>query len=163
MSKRILYLKAVWNRRTADGIQKCDRLLSEAIEIDDSYAIAHAGSPTITPCLPFTRDCPRVLRGQSEAFAEKAIELDTRSPRHTHHTALRVEPSDWQWTKRDAAYQRSWSQPVLHAVVQYLAMNLFVAEQSTKRRKRPALHRDRSAGCGHKRKPRLVLLSFAQI
>ncbi|MEP7148078.1 MAG: tetratricopeptide repeat protein [Acidobacteriota bacterium] len=124
-----LYLKGrLWNRRTADGFKSAIGYFQKAIELDDGYAIAHAGLADYYTVLAFYEGLPPgVARDKAKAFAAKAIELDNTIGETHSSYGVTQGAFDWKWTEARKAYRRAIEiNPYYMPAYQYLAMNLLI-------------------------------------
>jgi len=76
-----LYLKGryYWNKRTADGLEKSLECFRDAIDIDSSYALAHAGladAYTLLGDVGLTAILPKEAFSKARKSAIKALEID---------------------------------------------------------------------------------------
>lgn len=124
-----LYLKGrLWNRRTADGFKSAIGYFQKAIELDDGYAIAHAGLADYYTVLAFYEGLPPKIAGdKAKGFANKAIELDNTIAETHSSYGVTLGAFDWKWTDARASYRRAIEiNPYYMPAYQYLAMNLLV-------------------------------------
>jgi serine/threonine-protein kinase len=115
-----LYLKGrLWNRRTADGFKSAIGYFQKAIELDDTYAIAHAGLADYYTVLAFYEGLPPKMAGdKAKAFAKKAIELDnTLGETHSSY-GVTMGAFDWKWDDARSEYRRSMEINPLNLLVQ---------------------------------------------
>jgi serine/threonine-protein kinase len=124
-----LYLKGrLWNRRTADGFKSAIGYFQNAIELDDTYAIAHAGLSDYYTVLAFYEGLPPHIAGEkAKSLANRAIELDnTLAETHSSY-GVTLGAFDWKWTEARASYRRAMEiNPYYMPAYQYLALNLLI-------------------------------------
>jgi tetratricopeptide (TPR) repeat protein len=124
-----LYLKGrLWNRRTADGFKSAIGYFQKAIELDDTYAIAHAGLSDYYTVLAFYEGLPPHIAGEkAKSLANRAIELDnTLAETHSSY-GVTLGAFDWKWTEARASYRRAMEiNPYYMPAYQYLALNLLI-------------------------------------
>lgn len=127
-----LYLKGrLWNRRTADGFKSAISYFQKAIELDEDYAIAHAGLADYYTVLAFYEGLPPHIAGaKAKGYANKAIELDdTIGETHSSY-GVTLGAFDWNWTEARTSYRRAIEiNPYYMPAYQYLAMNLLIQNQ----------------------------------
>lgn len=124
-----LYLKGrLWNRRTADGFKSAIGYFQKAIELDDGYAIAHAGLADYYTVLAFYEGLPPNIAGEkAKAFANKAIQLDNTIGETHSSFGVTLGAFDWNWTEARGSYRRAIEiNPYYMPAYQYLAMNLLI-------------------------------------
>lgn len=124
-----LYLKGrLWNRRTADGFKSAIGYFQKAIELDNGYAIAHAGLADYYTVLAFYEGLPPDIAGEkAKAFADKAIELDNTIGETHSSYGVTLGAFNWKWTEARKAYHRAIEiNPYYMPAYQYLAMNLLI-------------------------------------
>lgn len=124
-----LYLKGrLWNRRTADGFKSAIGYFQKAIELDNGYAIAHAGLADYYTVLAFYEGLPPDIAGEkARAFADKAIELDNTIGETHSSYGVTLGAFNWKWTEARKAYHRAIEiNPYYMPAYQYLAMNLLL-------------------------------------
>ena len=127
-----LYLKGrLWNRRTADGFKSAIGYFQKAIEIDDGYAIAHAGLADYYTVLAFYEGLPPDIAGaKAKHFAGRAIELDNTIGETHASYGVTIGAFDWKWTEARKAYRRAMEiNPYYMPAYQYLAMNLLIQNE----------------------------------
>jgi len=127
-----LYLKGrLWNRRTADGFKSAIGYFQKAIEIDDSYAIAHAGLADYYTVLGFYEGLPPHIAGaKAKQFANRGIELDNTIGETHASYGVTLGAFDWNWAEARKAYRRAMEiNPYYMPAYQYLAMNLLIQNE----------------------------------
>jgi len=124
-----LYLKGrLWNRRTADGFKSAIGYFQKAIELDDTYAIAHAGLADYYTVLAFYEGLPPHVAGaKAKAFAAKALEIDNTIGETHSSYGVTLGAFDWNWLEARKGYRRAMEiNPYYMPAYQYMAMNLLV-------------------------------------
>jgi serine/threonine-protein kinase len=127
-----LYLKGrLWNRRTADGFKSAIGYFQKAIELDEGYAIAHAGLADYYTVLAFYEGLPPKIAGEkAKSYASKAIALDNTIGETHSSYGVTLGAFDWNWTEARASYRRAMEiNPYYMPAYQYLAMNLLIQNQ----------------------------------
>ena len=95
-----------WNRRTADGMQRAVEYLSEAVRLDRSYALAHAGLADAYALLAEYANAPfHESMSKAREAALKALELDN-SLAEAHVSLAYIKQSEWDWTGVEEEYRR---------------------------------------------------------
>lgn len=95
-----------WNKRTADGLNKAISLFNEAIALDPTYSLAHAGAADAYSLLPQFANVPfeqALTRAKAESL--KALELDD-SLAEAHISLANVKHSLWEWEGVEEGYKR---------------------------------------------------------
>src|SRR4030095_13212685 len=124
-----LYLKGrLWNRRTANEFKSAIGYFQKAIELDNGYAIAHAGLADYYTVLAFYEGLPPHIAGEkAKGFANKAIELDNTIGETHSSYGVTLGAFDWKWTEARQAYRRAMEiNPYYMPAYQYMAMNLLI-------------------------------------
>lgn len=99
-----------WNKRTAEGLRKAIACFTRAIEIDPSYARAHAGLADALALLPlFGCARPRDAFPRAASAAERALALDdSLAEAHTSLAYTRFL-FDWDWSAARRGFDRALS------------------------------------------------------
>lgn len=105
------YLKGrhEWNQRTPESLQRAIAHFSRAVELDPSYAPAHAA---LADCYSqqgtvlVGTGSPRQYRPLAQAEAIKALQLDPNSA-EAHAALGYVRHYDWQWTEAEREFRRA--------------------------------------------------------
>jgi TolB-like protein/Flp pilus assembly protein TadD len=105
-----LYLKGrfYWNKRTAEGMRKGVEQFRRAIELDPSFALAHAGLAECHSLLGFFGAMPPAEAvPPAQAIAVKALELDeTLAEAHAALAYMKLHYY-WDWKGAEAAIRRA--------------------------------------------------------
>lgn len=107
----VAYLKGLyfWNKRDAAGLQRATELFREAIDLDPTYARAHAGLAATYASLATSADALAAseARALAEAGARRALELDPRLPEgHAALAAVRCR-FDRNWAECERELNRA--------------------------------------------------------
>lgn len=98
-----------WNQRTPESLQRAIAHFSRAVELDPSYAPAHAA---LADCYSqqgtvlVGTGSPREYRPRAQAEAIKALQLDPNSA-EAHAALGYVRHYDWQWTEAEREFRRA--------------------------------------------------------
>ena len=123
-----LYLKGryYWNKRTTESLRKGLDCFKQAIDIDPSYAQAHAGVADSYAMLVWNlaisshEGLPR-----TRASALKALEIDNRLAEGHASLAFVKLFYDWDWRGADAEFQHTFKLDASYAMArQWYAMEL---------------------------------------
>ncbi|MEP6922088.1 MAG: tetratricopeptide repeat protein [bacterium] len=115
------YLKGryMWNRRTADSLQKALSYFQQAIKLDPNYSLAYVGlADTYTLLSFFTLAAPNDAFPKAKAAAEKALSID--STLAEAYTALGQFKAyyEWDWDGAEEQFQKGIAlnpnYPLLH-------------------------------------------------
>jgi len=98
----------LWNRRSRASLAKALEYFQRAIDVDPTFAAAHAGiadAHSILATQNFTS--PKDGFARARAAARRAIELDPELAEA--HTSMAFVHSfhDWAWTEAEASYRRA--------------------------------------------------------
>jgi Tfp pilus assembly protein PilF len=102
------YLKGryEWNKRTGDGLKSAINLFNQAIALDPTYALAHAGLADTYALLPQYANAPfEESLNKAKAASLKALEFDN-SLAEGHISLASVKQSIWEWEGVQEGYQR---------------------------------------------------------
>jgi len=107
-----LLLKAryFWAKRTKEGLKKGMQYVHQVLEIDPSYALAHAYLAAIfisLGWLGFTR--PNEVFPKAKAAAHKALEIDSSLPQVYAVLALISLFYDWNWPAAEKGFKKALS------------------------------------------------------
>jgi len=105
------YLKGrfYWNKRTSDSLEQAAAFYRSAIDLDPTYAPAHAA---LADCynqlgtVMVGRSSPSVMRPRARAEAVTAIQAD-ESLAEAHATLGYVAHYDWDWTTAEREFVRA--------------------------------------------------------
>jgi serine/threonine protein kinase/tetratricopeptide (TPR) repeat protein len=105
-----LYLRGryLWNQRTTAGLMQAVESFRRALEVDEGFALAHAGIADAY-CLLAEYGIlpPSEAIPAARAAVLRALELDPRSPEaHAAHALVR-SMHDWEWAEGEALYRRA--------------------------------------------------------
>jgi serine/threonine-protein kinase len=105
-----LYLKGRhhWNKRTGDALRKAISYFNQAIEIDPSYALAHAGlADCYLPLGYWGFLAPQDAFPKAKAAAAKALQIDkTIADAYTVLGGVNM-CFEWQWQQSEADLKRA--------------------------------------------------------
>ena len=102
------YLKGryEWNKRSANGLKQAVTFFNQAIELDPTYALAHAGLGDTYALFPQFADAPfEESLNKAKAASLKAVELDDQLA-EAHISLANVKQSLWEWSDVEAEYKR---------------------------------------------------------
>jgi TolB-like protein/DNA-binding winged helix-turn-helix (wHTH) protein/Flp pilus assembly protein TadD len=105
----VAYLKGryYWNKRTADGMQKAEEYLQQAIDHDPGYAEAYSGLADCNSGLAWHGfKSPAEALPKAEAAARKAVELNPESG-EAHASLGLVLSHRWEWNQAEAEFGRA--------------------------------------------------------
>ena len=102
------YLKGryEWNKRSADGLKQAIMFFDQAIALDPTYALAHAGLADAYALFPQFANAPfeeSLTKAKAESL--KAIELDDQLA-EAHISLANVKQSLWDWSGVEDDYKR---------------------------------------------------------
>ncbi|HUG28430.1 MAG TPA: protein kinase, partial [Gemmatimonadales bacterium] len=126
------YLKGryEWNQRTGASLERAIAHFRHAVELDPTYAPAHAALADCYSQLATVLvgiGSPREYRPRAAAEAIKALQLDPSSA-EAHAALGYVRHYDWQWVEAERAFQRALelnpSYPLAHLWYANLLMSL---------------------------------------
>jgi tetratricopeptide (TPR) repeat protein len=107
---REAYLKGryYWNKRREEGLKKSLMYFQQAIEIDPTYALAHAGVADSYVALANNRFLPsEVGYPKARVAALRALEIDdTLAEAHTSLASV-ISGYDWDWSGAEKEYKRA--------------------------------------------------------
>jgi TolB-like protein/tetratricopeptide (TPR) repeat protein len=98
-----------WHKRTAETVKLGLRCFEEALQLDPSYAPAHAGvaDSYIVDGGRYLDEPPNVAYGRAREAALRALELDeSLAEAHTSLAAVLTD-YDWEWSGADREYLRA--------------------------------------------------------
>jgi eukaryotic-like serine/threonine-protein kinase len=125
------YLKGryAWNQRTSASIQQAVAHFTNAIELDPTYAPAHAA---LADCynqfgtLMVGTGSPREFRPRAAAAAIRALQIDPFSA-DAHATLGYVRHYDWQFEDAERAFRRAIELNPSHALARIWYANLLMS------------------------------------
>jgi len=134
------YLKGryEWNSRTPRSLERAIDHFTRAIELDPTYAPAHAA---LADCynqlgtVMVGSGSPREFRPRAAAEAIKALQLDPRSA-EAHAALGYVRHYDWQWDDAEKEFRRAVELNPSYALVRIWYANLLMS----RRRMDEAMH-----------------------
>jgi Tfp pilus assembly protein PilF len=134
------YLKGryEWNSRTPKSLERAIDHFARAIELDPTYAPAHAA---LADCynqlgtVMVGSGSPREFRPRAAAEAIKALQLDPRSA-EAHAALGYVRHYDWQWDEAEKEFRRAVELNPNYALVRIWYANLLMS----RRRMDEAMH-----------------------
>ena len=102
------YLKGryEWNKRSADGLKQAITFFDQAIALDPTYALAHAGLADAYALYPQFANAPfeeSLTKAKAESL--KALELDDQLA-EAHISLANVKQSLWEWADVEEEYKR---------------------------------------------------------
>jgi serine/threonine-protein kinase len=126
------YLKGryYWNQRTAKSLKRAVESFEEAIELDDSYALAYAGLADCY-CLVsiYGAAPPKAVMPRAKAVATKALEIDDGlAEAHTSLAAALVW-FDWDWEASEREFKRAIELNPSYAVAHHWYGSVLLAAQ----------------------------------
>ncbi|HVT43490.1 MAG TPA: protein kinase [Thermoanaerobaculia bacterium] len=97
-----------WNKRTPESMKNALELYREALQVDPSFALAHAGIANYYSVLPFYSSvAPRESFPQAKEAALKALQLDpSLAEAHASLGYIRLY-YDWDWTGAEKEFRRA--------------------------------------------------------
>jgi serine/threonine protein kinase/Tfp pilus assembly protein PilF len=105
-----LYLRGryLWNQRTTEGLEQSVECFRRAADIDETFALAHAGLADAYSLLAeYGEQPPGEAVPRARAAALRALDLDPRSSEaHVSHALIR-SMHDWEWDEGEALYRRA--------------------------------------------------------
>lgn len=104
-----LYLRGrfYWSKRTEDGLKKGVGYFNEAIEKDESYALAYAGLADCYALLyEYSATPSKDLYPKAKAAAMRALDLDD-SLAEAHTSLAAAYEYEWNWTEAAQQYERA--------------------------------------------------------
>ena len=95
------------SKRTAQGLKRAIELFQQAVDIDSSYALAHAGLADATLLLIEYGKAPLAdsLR-KAKAHAQRALELD-RDLGEAHASLGGISTDEYDWKEAERQYRRA--------------------------------------------------------
>ena len=106
-----LYLQGryEWNKRTPDGLRKGIEFFRRSIDIDASYAPAHAGIADSYVLLGGTYELlsPREAMPLARRAATQALELDPTLAEPHATLGLIAHEFDWDWPRAEQSFRRA--------------------------------------------------------
>jgi eukaryotic-like serine/threonine-protein kinase len=127
------YLKGrfEWNRRTQTSIQAAISHFTRAIELDPTYAPAHA---SLADCynqlgtVMIGTGSPREYRPLAAAEAIKALQIDPHAS-EAHATLGYVRHYEWHWEEAEQAFRRAIELNPSYALARVWYANMLVSKQ----------------------------------
>lgn len=104
------YLKAryLWNKRSATDIERAIAELRHAVDIDPTYALAHAGVADCYTILGYySRMTPDEAFPRAKAAARRALEIDPELAEAHASIAFCRTLFDWDWRSAEASFRRA--------------------------------------------------------
>jgi eukaryotic-like serine/threonine-protein kinase len=105
-----LYLRGryLWNQRTADGLEQSVACFTQALAIDEAFALAHSGLADAYCLLAeYGIRPPEETMPLARVAALRALEIEPRSSEaHASHAMIRGM-HDWEWSEAEALYRRA--------------------------------------------------------
>jgi DNA-binding winged helix-turn-helix (wHTH) protein/TolB-like protein/Tfp pilus assembly protein PilF len=105
-----LYLKGryFWNKRTVEGLMKGISYFNEAVEKDQSYALAYVGlADSYSLLSDYNGLPPNEAYPQAKRAAERALELDDQLAEAHAALAFIKASYDWDWPGAEREYRRA--------------------------------------------------------
>ena len=109
MDAHDLYLKGRhhWNKRTGEDLRKAIALFQQALELDQAYALAHAGlADSYLLLSEYSEAPPAEVIPKAKAHAFKAMELDGTLA-EPHATLGLISANDYEWRTAEREYKRA--------------------------------------------------------
>ncbi|UCF19059.1 MAG: tetratricopeptide repeat protein [Gemmatimonadota bacterium] len=133
-----------WNKRTGEGFSRAVEHFQHAIELDESYALAHVGLADCYNLLPFYGDAhPGEAHPKARAAALRALELDEAlAEAHTSYAFVETW-YDWDWSVAESEFKRALAlNPSYAKAHHWYAWYLTIRREPDKAVERVALARD---------------------
>ncbi|MGH7522718.1 MAG: protein kinase domain-containing protein [Gemmatimonadales bacterium] len=126
--QRFLEARFQWNRRTETGMQKSLALLRRVIELDSSFAAAHAAlANSYVTLAVYGQLAPGDAMPRAREAAECALRLEPTEPDALVARACVRGMYDWDWAAAEADFELAIAQqPQAPTAYQWFAMNLLV-------------------------------------
>lgn len=97
-----------WNKRTREGFAKAIAAFERAIDLDPSFALAHAGLADVYNLLGTYGDRPPADSFPlAKAAALRAVELDPSLAEARTSLAYAIQNYDWDWEAAEREYRRA--------------------------------------------------------
>jgi tetratricopeptide (TPR) repeat protein len=97
----------LWNRRTAQTLQRAAEYFQQAIDRDPAYALAWAGLADCYNVYSYYRILsPTESAPKAREAVRRALELDDSLP-EAHASAAYIKRQDWDWSGAGKGFQRS--------------------------------------------------------
>lgn len=103
-----LYLRGRyhWNRRTSEGMHKAVEYLTQAVRLDPTYALAHAGLADAYALLPeYTNNHLNESSARARAAALEALRIDDTLA-EAYVSLAYVKQIEWDWAAVEDNYRR---------------------------------------------------------
>ncbi len=117
-----------WNRRTETGMQKSLSLVRQVIELDPSFAAAHAAlAESFVTLAVYGQMAPSQAMPPARHAAEEALQLEPAEPAALAARGCVRAMYDWDWAGAEADFRLAVAQqPQAPTAYQWYAMNLLV-------------------------------------
>ncbi len=109
MDAHDLYLKGrhFWNERTGEDLRRAAALFQQALDIDPTYALAHAGlADSYLLLSEYSEAPPAEVIPTAKAHAYRALELDGTLA-EPHATLGLISATDYDWKTAESEYKRA--------------------------------------------------------
>ena len=128
-----LYLRGryVWAKRTESQLEQSIGFFQRAIEIDTSYALAHAGlADAFIALAVYGARLPADALSAARDAASRALALDPTLAQARAALACALAIHDWNWTEADVEFRRALAlDPDLATTAQWYATNVLVPQR----------------------------------
>jgi TolB-like protein/Flp pilus assembly protein TadD len=105
-----LYLKGrfYWNERTSEGMKRCLAYFDQAIQLDDTCALAYTGLADAYAILAdYCIQTPAESMPRAKAAAERALKIDPQSAEACTSLAFVLSLFEWRWAEAGQLYRRA--------------------------------------------------------
>jgi serine/threonine-protein kinase len=126
--QRFLEARFQWNRRTETGMQKSLALLRRVIELDPSFAAAHAAlANSYVTLAVYGQLAPSLAMPPAREAAEQALQLEPSEPDALAARGCVRAMYDWDWPAAESDFHLAVADlPQAPTAYQWYAMNLLV-------------------------------------
>jgi serine/threonine-protein kinase len=126
--QRFLEARFQWNRRTETGMQKSLALLRRVIELDPSFAAAHAAlANSFVTLAIYGQVAPSLAMPPAREAAERALQLEPAEPDALAARGCVRAMYDWDWPGAESDFRLAVADlPQAPTPYQWYAMNLLV-------------------------------------
>jgi len=115
-----LFLKGryLWNKRTADAIDKSIQYFNQAVEKDPVYALAYVGLADAYLVLPaFSDVAPDDVLSKAKNAVEQALRIDRQLP-EAHTTLAGISSElEWNWNEAESQFKQAIAMKPNYATV----------------------------------------------
>ena len=97
----------LWNKRTADAINKATEQFQQAIERDPNYALGYVGLADCYILQELVVDVPSTeILPKARAAVDRALQIDD-SLAEAHTSSARIYQSLWRWAEAEEEFKRA--------------------------------------------------------